>query len=90
MFLMFYPEDFKKRLKKAYPDWEELHWRLDNNDYMVGHLLKENMQSAISIDSVLAAKSLEDLQSMAKAMEQRVKLYDEWCELYLCRYQESS
>ena len=33
---MFYPEDFKNRVKKAYPNWDELHRRLDEGDVFVG------------------------------------------------------
>ena len=29
---MFYPEEFKKRVKEVYPDCEELHRKLDFGD----------------------------------------------------------
>lgn len=79
---MFYPEDFKTRVKNAYPNWEELHRRLDSGDYFVGCYLDDSSSSAISLATVLAATSLEELQNKAKAEQEKVELYNEWCKLY--------
>ena len=84
---MFYPEDFKKRVKETFPKFEKLHRVLDNGSLDVGLYLRNLMQSAsISNDTILAATSLEELQKMAKVAETRSNLYNEWCKLYNEQY----
>lgn len=79
---MVYPEYFKRRVKEAFPIWEELHERMDRGDVRVGWFLKETADGVISTETVLAATSLEKLQDKARAMEERRKIYSEWCVLY--------
>lgn len=79
---MFYPEDFKTRVKNAYPNWEGLHRRLDSGDCFVGRFLDDSSSTTISLDTVLAATSLEELQNKAKAEQEKVELYKEWSKLY--------
>lgn len=79
---MFYPEDFKSRVKKAYPNFEKLHRSLDNGDEIVGRLLDDgSYPSTISLDTILAATSLEELQEKAKAIKVKLNLYNEWCDI---------
>lgn len=76
--MIFYPEDFKKRVKETYPDFEELHRDLDNGSIHVCGYLRALMQpTSFSIDTILAATSLEELQKMAKEAETRLNLYYE-------------
>lgn len=39
---MFYPEDFKNKVKKEFPSWENLHEKLDLGDPIVGRFLNDN------------------------------------------------
>lgn len=77
---MFYPEDFKKRVKEMFPDWENLHRNLDCGSIYVGQILYADF--SIPIDTILAATSLDELQDTAKAIKKRKELYSEWCKLY--------
>lgn len=77
---MFYPEDFKNKVKEMFPDWKGLHRNLDCESVYVGQLLYQDF--SIPIDTILAATSLEELQRVAKAIKKREALYAEWCELY--------
>lgn len=80
---MFYPTDFKNRVKKTYPNWDELHRGLDNGDVFVGRYLNDSSYPAsISLNTILAATSLEELQEMAKVLQAKVDLYNEWSQLY--------
>ena len=79
---MFYPEDFKNRVKKAFPTWDELHRRLDSGDVFVGRYLDDNSPTALSLNTILTATSLEELQENAKAAQEKVELYHDWCNLY--------
>ena len=86
---MFYPEDFKNRVKKAFPTWEKMHQKLDEGDPAVGLYLadapSENMKfnsyGAIPVEEILKATSLEELQNKARAIVERGKLYSEWRKL---------
>lgn len=79
---MFYPEDFKNRVKKAFPTWYELHRRLDSEDVLVGRYLDDNSPTAFPFSTILTATSLEELQEKAKAAQEKVELYHEWFNLY--------
>ena len=79
---MFYPEDFKNRVKKVYPHWDELHRRLDSGDVFVGRYLYDNSPTGLSLNTILTATSLEELQEQAKIAQEKVALYHDWCTLY--------
>lgn len=79
---MFYPEEFKNRVKKTYPNWDELHRRMDSGDVFVGRYLDNNSPSALSLDTILTATSLEELQKKAKIAQEKVALYHDLCTLY--------
>jgi len=82
---MKYPEDFKNRVKKAYPDDKKLNEWLDKGKIIVGSYLEHHSSTVISvpIDKILEAISLEDLKKEAKEAKEKVELYEEWRELYL-------
>lgn len=79
---MYYPESFKQKVKSIYPDWEELHKRLETGDVFVGRYLNDSSPSGISIDTILKATSLKELQAEAKKMKEKVDIYTQWCNLY--------
>lgn len=79
---MFYPKDFKARVKKAYPNWEELHQRLESGDVFVGRYLDDSSSTSLSLDTILNATSLEELQEKARLAQEKVELYREWSKLY--------
>ena len=79
---MFYPEDFKTRVKKAYPNCEELHLGLDSGDVFIGRYLDDSSPTSLSLDTILNATSLEELQEKARLAQEKVELYCEWSKLY--------
>ena len=70
---MFYPEEFKKRVKEVYPDCEELHRKLDFGDDFIGIYLYNGSKSN-SEDVFLNASSLNKMQ-------EKMNLYNEWLKL---------
>lgn len=80
---MFYPEDFKARVRKAYPDWQLIQEKLDNGSTFVGRLLDDNRSTGLSFETILSATSLEELQDKARAEKEKDDLYAEWSKLYL-------
>ncbi len=79
---MFYPENFKKRVKEVYPDWEELHQALERGDRSVGSCLDSSELTGISLNAILEATSLEELQKQARAQQEQIELYGEWVRLF--------
>lgn len=68
---MFYPQDFKNRIKKAYPELKLLHQKLDEGDSLVYRYLQSINclpcvlhlhPGALSVATVLEGTSLEELK----------------------------
>lgn len=86
---MFYPEDFKQRVKETYPTNLELHQALENGDTRVGKYLYEDFphrkefffisQIPAVASLILSATSLEDLQTAVR--DAQTHLYGEWLKL---------
>ena len=77
-----YSRKFMAKCKKAYPHAKELHKLLKNGDPFVGRILddKRFASMGVSNEKVLAAKSLEELQAIAKRNQAEVDLYSDWCD----------
>ncbi len=79
---MFYPDDFKERVKKAYPYLRDLHHALDNGDPIVGVYLSECRPAPITLETILLATSLEELQEKARIEKEKTDLWQEWLKNY--------
>lgn len=81
---MQYPEDFKKRVKQIYPNYEYLHRRLESGDVKVGYLLDVNTPTSSSLGTVLHAseKARKAFKRGCNVPEERVDIYIEWVDLY--------
>lgn len=81
---MFYPEDFKQRVKKAYPNWEKLHEELDCGEVSsVGLRLHDSIATPyFTLDKILEATSLEELKEEAKREQEKIELYLEWEKIF--------
>jgi hypothetical protein len=79
---MIYSEDFKQRVKVAYPTCEHLHALLDEGNLFLGRYLGEGSRDSLSVDLVLAATSLEELQGWARQLQEKKALYREWYNAY--------
>ena len=78
---MFYPQEFKDRVKKAYPDRKDLHQLLDDGDRSVGCFLDHKAVIEIHLRDILAATSLEELQEEARTIQKSRELFLEWNKL---------
>ena len=79
---MKYSTDFIERCKKYYPEWIELHRLLDNGNTYVGRILEDSSPNSISLEAVLNAKNLDELQLKANEYKARLALWREWVALY--------
>lgn len=79
---MEYPKEFIEKCKAEYPELTNLHELLNSGNLFAGRYLDDSCSTSIPIQTILEAKSLNELQKKAKIQERRVALYVEWCELY--------
>jgi hypothetical protein len=83
-----YPEEFVKRVKEEFPDWDELHKLLDANDEFAGRLLDDNSNGKIEPEDVVQAISQNDAEGLQKLKDEAEKiilrkgLYAEWLRIY--------
>ena len=78
---MFYPKEFKARVKKAYPNFEDLHHALDSGSQVVGDYLYEHFTPQIPCSVILSATSLEALQAQVREIAEKNKLFEDWVTL---------
>jgi len=69
---MKYPEDFKKDVKKVYPNWKELHHLMDDGDIIVGRYLYDSLPGMHNKTG----------KGVYEAREKN-KIFDKWRELFL-------
>ena len=83
---MIYPKNFKERVLHAHPNSSEVKTLLkvanEENVIKLCHFLRENSSNKMSIDIILEAKSLEELQKIAELEKERCLLYQDALELY--------
>jgi len=77
-----YSQEFKDKCKRLFPDWDDLHSRVEQGQTIVGRYLDDASNSSISTKTILGAKSLLELQGLAEMEKEKTELYSEWCELY--------
>lgn len=73
-----YPDEFVQKAKRVYPSWDHLHDLIHRGSASIGHMLLEAREYHISIAAVLAATSLEELQTKAMRMKEGQELALEW------------
>jgi hypothetical protein len=77
---MAYSEKLIKEVKDAYPDYPRMHELAETGSAWLGRYLDDSSPRSISIDTVLKANSLEELQNLAKEYKKKLDLYAMWCE----------
>lgn len=80
---MIYPEEFKERVKKAYPEARRLHEALENQDNdLVSVFLTYNCSSAVKAERILECNSLGEVRNLAWEALERQNIYQRYLELH--------
>jgi len=82
---MEYPEAFVAKVKAEYPEWQELHRKLDSGDVFVGRYLDDNRHFEMSPTAIVIAFNDgrgHEVREAAEKAVRREQLYSEWSELY--------
>ena len=74
-----YSEQLIKEVKECYPDYERIHQLADKGSVWLGRYLCDNIANGISIDRVLSAKTLQELQDQAMHEKRKQQCYEMWC-----------
>jgi hypothetical protein len=82
---MIYPDIFKQKVKAEFPDWKELHDKLESGAALVGAMLDDSAVMRMTPEQIV--KAFEDgkeqvVKSAAQSVLTRRALHQEWCVLY--------
>jgi hypothetical protein len=77
---MKYSKELINEVKELYPTSEEMIHHAENGRYILGRYLDDSSSGGFSPDVILAATSLEDLQSKARLLKRKIALYIKWSE----------
>ena len=75
-----YTKDLIDEVKELFPDSPKMIELAERGDAFLGRYLDDSSNSSISLDTILLATTLEELQSKARKEKRKVKLYQKWCE----------
>lgn len=79
-----YPDEFVAKVKAEFPDWRQLHDRLDAGDDFVGRYIEDNSHFDMKAADIVKAFNEGRQDEVKKAAEKcvrRQKLYSEWGKL---------
>ncbi len=69
-----------KEVKECFPDNPEMHGLADRGSVFLGRYLDDSSNDKISLDTILKATTLEELQKKARIAKRKVDCYKMWCE----------
>ncbi len=77
---MAYSKELINAVKEVYPDSKEMHKLAESGNAFLGRYLDDSSPSSISLDTVLKATSLDELQKLARNYKRKIELYRMWSE----------
>lgn len=77
---MAYTRELIAEVKELYPNDHKMHELAENGNVFLGRYLDDSCSTGMSIDKILLAVSLDELQTEARKMKRKVILYQKWCE----------
>jgi hypothetical protein len=75
-----YTQDLINEVKELYPGSKEMHRLAENGDVWLGRYLDDSSHGGISVDEILLATSLEEIQKKARIAKRKRELYAKWCD----------
>lgn len=77
---MAYTQELINEVKELYPDSETMHRLAEEGNVFLGRYLDDSSTNAISINTILLATSLDELQKIARREKRKAELYSKWCD----------
>jgi len=75
---MAYSRELINEVKELYPDSKEMHELAESGNAFLGRYLDDSAPNSISLNEVLLATSLEELQKKARLYKRKLNLYSKW------------
>ena len=75
---MAYTQELINEVKELYPNSPEMHKLAESGAAFLGRYLDDSCKSGISLNEILLATSLDELQKKARQMKRKVELYKKW------------
>ncbi len=79
---MFYPSEFVERIKRLYPDWYELHRRLETGDMWVERYLFDGAEYANLPQFIFKDKSPYEVMRKTNEAKKKKEILQEFYKLY--------
>lgn len=76
-----YSQELIEAVKEVYPDLTYLHIIASEGDPILGRYLDDN-QTPVTNKAILEAKSLEEVQELARQSQRKEKVYRMWAKEY--------
>ena len=76
---MGYSKELIKEVKEVYPDSTEMHKLANSGNAFLGRYLDDSSPQGMSVDKILLATTLDELQKEARLMKRKIELYSKWC-----------
>jgi hypothetical protein len=76
---MAYTQELINEVKELYPNSTEMHKLAESGNAFLGRYLDDSCDNSISLNEILLATSLDELQKKARQMKRKVELYKKWC-----------
>jgi hypothetical protein len=77
---MAYTQELINEVKELYPNSPEMHKLAESGGAFLGRYLDDNCQGGISVNEILLATSLDELQKKARLLKRKKELYAKWCD----------
>lgn len=77
---MAYTKDLIDEVKALYPNQAEIIAEAESGNAFLGRHLDDGSTGGISVDTILLATSLDELQKAARLMKRKKQLYAKWHE----------
>lgn len=74
-----YSQELINKVKEIYPDSKAMHQLAESGNAFLGRYLDDLSMDSVSIDKILLATSLDEIQKEARIIKQRKQLYTDWC-----------
>jgi len=79
---MKYPEEFKERCLKLYPNNKRIKSLVEKGSFLLGKELKKRIPDKISTSLIESVKTVEEVESLKRLVKQKISLYNDWSKLY--------
>lgn len=73
-----YSQEFIREVKELFPNSSDMHRHAEQGNEILGRFLDDSSAGGISVDKILLATSLEEIQKEARILKRKSELYNKW------------